>query len=300
MLDDYEIEVFLDARGSSEGWSRHTRAAYRADLVLYRAHLEAIGKTSWAASNGAAVLSFLARRRKAGDAARTIARRRAALATFHRHLLEEKIIRPEALDNLPPAKREKSLPHFLTAAEVEALVRAAPATSVLGLRDRAIIELLYASGIRASELAGLLPGDLIRRGGVIAAVKVLGKRSKERYVPLHRTAADLLEAYMLKARPKLVKPVGATNLFLRKDGRGMTRLDLYQRLRKLGLAAGIRQRVTPHLLRHTFATHLVHEGADLRAVQELLGHADLSTTTIYTSVDTKRLKDTHARFHPRG
>lgn len=300
MRDRREIDDFLDQKTAAEGWSVHTRDAYRHDLHLYSVHLESLGATSWAESSAEKVLGFLAARRKLKESERTVARRLAAVRSFHRYLREEKILKKDVLDGLPPAKRSKTLPHFLTRDEITALLEAPKGNGPLALRDRAIIELLYAGGMRASELVGISEADLVREGGVVRAVKVFGKGQKERYIPIHRTAAAKIALYLARGRPKLDSPDGSRLLFLGRGGKKLSRIALYLRLRRYGLVAGIRRRVTPHLLRHTFATHLVHEGADLRAVQEMLGHADLATTTIYTSVDTKRLKDIHRRFHPRG
>lgn len=300
MPDHTEIDLFLDQVGSTAGWSRHTRTAYRHDLYLYADFLTDGGKKSWKESTSATLLDFFAERRRHGDHDRTLSRRRAALRTFHRHLMEEKILTTDLFAEIPPGKTMRSLPHFLTRDEVDRLFAAVEGQSPTALRDRTMIELLYASGIRATELVTMKPADLFRKKGLVEAVKVLGKRSKQRFVPLHPRIAEMLDLYLAKGRPRLVSPIGAPELFLRKNGAAMSRLQLYHRLRFLGEKAGIVQRVTPHLLRHTFATHLVHEGADLRAVQEMLGHADLSTTTIYTSVDTKRLQTIHKKFHPRG
>jgi integrase/recombinase XerD len=298
--DRHEIDIFLDLRSSAAGWSAHTRAAYRRDLDLYAAHLESLAVESWARSTLDTVVGFLATLSAAGEAERTIARRVACLRSFHRHLLEEGILAADVLAALPPAKRALELPHFLTRDEIEALLVAPQGVGPLALRDRAIIELLYATGVRASELVSVREIDLVRGERRVHAVKVLGKGQKERYVPLHARASEKLDDYLRRGRPRLVSAHGSPALFLKKSGRPLTRMDLYVRLRRLGVQAGIRTRVTPHLLRHTFATHLVHHGADLRAVQEMLGHADLATTTIYTSVDTRRLKDIHCKHHPRA
>jgi integrase/recombinase XerD len=300
LIDRMEIDRFIDQRSAAEDWSIHTRDAYRHDLGLYSDFLESLAAKSFADSSPEKILSFLASRRRKREAERTIARRLAAVRSFHRYLREERILKKDALEGLPAAKRAQTLPHFLTRDEMEALLIAPKGTGPLAVRDRAIVELLYACGLRASELVGLEESDLVVTKGVVTAIKVLGKGRKERYVPVHRAASEKIAVYLAKSRPKLLTPDGSRLLFLARGGRAMSRIALYLRLRKLGLAAGVRQRVTPHLLRHTFATHLVHEGADLRAVQEMLGHADLATTTIYTSVDTKRLKDVHRRFHPRG
>ncbi|MEZ6194379.1 MAG: tyrosine recombinase [Planctomycetota bacterium] len=302
MRDRAEIGVFLDLRGAEAGWSPHTRAAYRRDLELYADHLETRGVATFAAGGADAILAFLALRRRAGDAERTLNRRLAALRSFHRHLMEEGILREDPFQRLPAAKRARTLPHYLSKKEMTSLLDAAAAREgPEGLRDVAIVEILYASGIRVSELTGLGPGDVGRPDETgIAQLVVLGKGNKERFVPLAAPAQEALATWLAEGRPHLARPDSPDRLFLSTRGRALSREAVYRRLRETGLAAGIRQRVTPHLLRHTFATHLVHQGADLRAVQEMLGHANLETTTIYTSVDAERFRSIHRRFHPRG
>ena len=299
VLDRAEISLFLSLGLAESGWSPHTKEAYANDLDLYLAFLHLAGAKSLAESNADQIIAFLAARRAEGDAPRTLNRRLATLRSFHRYLLAEKVLHEDVLAHLDPPKRPQSLPHYLTVKEMLALMKAPQGDGPLAIRDRAIIELLYASGIRVSELVGLKDADL-RSDNEIDSIKVLGKGDKERFVPLHQTATSALSRYLTKARPKLLSPDFCAALFLSKSGRTLSRVAVYQRLRKLGQAAGIRQVVTPHLLRHTFATHLVHEGADLRSVQEMLGHTNLETTTIYTSVDAERLKIIHARCHPRS
>lgn len=302
MRDRPEIEIFLDLRGAESGWSSHTRAAYRRDLGLYADFLASRGDATFAEGGADAILAFLAARRDAGDAERTINRRLAALRSFHRHLLAEGQLQEDPFARLPSPRRPRSLPHYLTPDEVEALLDAAGASpGPLGLRDVALVETLYGTGIRVSELTGLGPADLRPPDDTgIAQLLVLGKGSKERFVPLNARAQEALWSWRDEGRPQWTRPGSPTRLFLSVRGRALSREAVYRRLRDLGVQAGIRQRVTPHLLRHTFATHLVHEGADLRAVQEMLGHANLDTTTIYTSVDAERFRGLHRKFHPRG
>jgi integrase/recombinase XerD len=300
--DRAEIEIFLDLRGSESGWSPHTRAAYRRDLGLYADFLASRGHERFADGDAETIMAFLTARRAAGEADRTVNRRLAAVRSFYRHLLEEGGLREDPFARMPAAKRPRSLPHYLTRAEVEALLDAAAGEpDPEGARDVAIVEVLYGTGIRVSELVGLGSGDLRRPDETgIAQLVVLGKGSKERFVPLNARAQESVLHYLAEARPQLARPDSPDRLFLSTRGRLFSREAIYRRLRDLGLKAGIRQRVTPHLLRHTFATHLVHEGADLRAVQEMLGHANLETTTIYTSVDAQRFRKLHQKFHPRG
>ncbi|MFT7617800.1 MAG: integrase/recombinase XerD [Planctomycetota bacterium] len=280
-------------------WSVCTRVAYARDLELYVLFLEEVKCPNIAKSDAKFILRFMERRRHAGDSRRTLARRQAALRSFHRFLLAEGVIREDVTAHLPTPKRAKSLPHYLTLAEMDRLLDHCQGEKSLQRRDLAIVEILYATGIRVSEMVGLDVADF-QRGNKVESLKVLGKGRKERFVPVHGKAIEALEKYLSRSRPQLVKPLSPSNLFLGARGHALSRIAIYKRLRQLGQGAGIRQSVTPHLLRHTFATHLVHQGADLRSVQEMLGHANLDTTTIYTSVDAERLKKVHSRAHPRG
>ncbi len=294
-----EVELFLSLGVAEEAWSARTRAAYARDLDLYLHHLKELGIIELAESRAETILSFLAARRRAGDADRSLARRLACLRSFHKHLLKERVLEADVLAHLPSPRRARNLPKYLGRREIESLFAAVEGESPLALRDRAILELLYATGIRVSELCGLDEADLGGRGA-LESIKVLGKGGKERFVPLHDRAALALDRWRRAGRPKLLGPDFCPRLFISQRGGALNRVAVYQRIRRLGLKAGLRRRVTPHLLRHTFATHLIQEGADLRSVQELLGHANLETTTIYTAVDAKRLKEVHARHHPRG
>lgn len=301
MMDRHEIALFLDLRTAERGWSAATRSAYQRDLGLLSDHLQAESVSRFTDLDVELVLGFLKVRREAGDSPRTLNRRAAAVRSFCRFLLEEDILKNDITQDLPPAQRTKDLPHFLTTDEMERLLEAPHGPPAVVLRDRALIELLYGSGIRVSEMTGLEESHLRPSPhGNGLTVWVRGKGGKERQVPLHETASASLGRYILNGRPALAGPTASTRLFLSVRGAALSRRAVYEILRRLGIAAGIQQNVTPHLLRHTFATHLVHEGADLRAVGELLGHAQVSTTTIYTSVDTKRLRNLHERFHPRG
>lgn len=301
MLGKSELDSFLSEGLTQMAWSKHTVAAYSSDLRSYLAHLEAQGLKTLAASDADSIIEFLSDRRLEGDQPRTVNRRLASIRSFYHFLMREKLIDGDPLVHLPSPKRAALLPHYLTRDEVHALLEAPDGQSPLALRNRCLIEVLYATGIRISELLGIEPLDILRRDdGLIESLKVFGKGRKERFVPLYQRAAKSLDDYLLRGRPKLIKPLSDSALFLNLRGRALSRQGAYACLRQLGEKAGIRQRVTPHLLRHTFATHLVHEGADLRSVQELLGHANLETTTIYTSVDADRIRAVHRRHHPRG
>jgi integrase/recombinase XerD len=301
MKDRHEITLFLDLRLAERGWSAATRAAYQRDLGLLADYLGELTVQRFQDLTIPLILDFLKMRREVGDSLRTLNRRSAAIRSFCRFLNEEEILADDLNRDLPPAHRTKNLPHFLDSDEMASLLEAPHGKPAIVLRDRALIELLYGSGIRVSELTGLEASHLRPSPhGEGLIVWVRGKGGKERQVPLHATASEAIAAYLATGRPELTRPNGSTRLFLSIRGAALSRRAVYEVLRRLGQVAGITQNVTPHLLRHTFATHLVHEGADLRAVGELLGHAQVSTTTIYTSVDTRRLRELHSQFHPRG
>ncbi len=302
MRDHGEIAVFLDLGVAEEGWSPHTRAAYRRDLELYSAFLGDLGKSGVQESTAPTILAFLSRRRLEGDGDSTLNRRLAAIRSFHRHLLAEGVLKEDVLSLLPPGRRTRRLPKSLTREQIEALLEAPRGAAPLARRDRALLEILYATGIRVSEACGLDLGDLHppRDGADLPHLKVKGKGGKERFIPLHGKAAAALAAWLREGRPRLVRAGSPPAIFLSRGGRRLRRDGVYRRVREWGRKAGVPVPVTPHLLRHSFATHLVHEGAGLREVQEMLGHANLETTTLYTSVDGERLKALHARCHPRG
>ncbi len=302
MRDQGEISIFLDLGVAEEGWSPHTRDAYRRDLELYAAFLVDLGRSGMQDSAAPTILAFLAHRRLQGDGESTVNRRLAAIRSFHRHLMREGVLTEDALSLLPPSRRAKRLPKSLSRDEVEKLLEAPRGGTPLARRDRALLEILYATGLRVSEACGLDLGDIHppRDNADLPHLKVKGKGGKERFVPLHGKAVAALSGWLTEGRPRLLRADSPPAVFLSRGGRRLRRDGVYRRVRDWGVKAGLAVRVTPHLLRHSFATHLVHEGAGLREVQEMLGHAKLETTTLYTSVDGVRLKALHARCHPRG
>ncbi|MCZ8318654.1 MAG: site-specific tyrosine recombinase XerD [Lysobacteraceae bacterium] len=296
--DAAEIEAFLRRFWAETGASRATLAAYRADLSL---------AARWRASRGAGPLrgatrdewfALLAERAREGYAPRSTARLLAALRAFHADALRQGLATadPTALLDRPTLPR--ALPKAMAESEVEALLRAPDVTTPAGLAERAMLELLYATGLRVSELVGLPALALNLRQG---AVRVRGKGGKERLVPLGAEAQHWLERYLAEARPALARGRSVLALFLAANGEPPSRQAFWARMKALAAAAGLDPaKVTPHGLRHSFATHLLNHGADLRAVQMLLGHASLSTTQIYTHVAREGLKRLHAAHHPRG
>jgi len=295
-VDRRLLESFLDALWMERGLSDNTLVAYRSDLQ---------GLARWLMENGRTLLrarredllGYLAARAGRGAHSRSTARLLSSMRRFYQHMVREKRVAedPSALIDSP--KLGHPLPKALTETEVEALLAAPDVEDVLGLRDRAMLELLYASGLRVSELVGLGLAQVNTRQGV---VRVMGKGRKERLVPLGEEALSWLERYLREARPVLVKGRPAESLFPTRRGVAMTRQAFWHLVKRHAKRAGLKKALSPHTLRHSFATHLVNHGADLRVVQMLLGHSDLSTTQIYTHVARERLKQLHAQHHPRG
>ncbi|MEE9447024.1 MAG: site-specific tyrosine recombinase XerD [Arenicellales bacterium] len=289
------IERFLDAIWMESGLSPQSLAAYGADLKQFAAY-QRIQKDTLLQANQQALSEYLTLRHKQVSAS-TSARCLSSLRRFYRWLLREKLRTSDPSVQIKSPKLTKTIPTSLTEAEIERLLEAPDVDTTYGLRDKAMLELMYASGLRVSELIGLLLGQVDLRVGVI---KVLGKGNKERLVPVGEQAADDLVRYMQTARQDLSKAAPSSHLFLSSRGKGMTRQAFWQIIKKYALKADIRSEVSPHTLRHAFATHLLNHGADLRTLQMLLGHSDLSTTQIYTHVATARLQDIHQQHHPRG
>ena len=285
------LDAFCDALWLEDGLSKNTLESYRRDLAQLAVFLKERGL---AQAQEADLFSFLAARRgRASSAARMLS----SLKRFYQYCVRERHATADPTLKLDPPKRAPRFPKTLSEADVEALL-AAPATdAALGLRDRAMLEVLYASGLRVSELVSLKIYQANLDAGV---VRVLGKGSKERLVPLGEEAIEWLRRYLKQARPALLGRKSSDALFLTARGAAMTRQAFWHNLKRLGSRAIPGKSLSPHVLRHAFATHLINHGADLRVVQMLLGHADISTTQIYTHVARERLKALHAKHHPRG
>jgi integrase/recombinase XerD len=285
------VDAFCDALWLEDGLAKNTLESYRRDLSLLATHLQERGL---AQAREQDLFGFLAARRgKATSAARMLS----TLKRFYRYCLRERRIQADPTLRLDPPKRAPRFPKSLSEADVEALLGAPDAATPRGLRDRAMLEVLYASGLRVSELVGLKAHEANLDAGV---VRVLGKGSKERLVPLGEEAVAWVQRYVRDARPALLKRKSSDALFVTDRGAGMTRQAFWHLLRRHGRRAIPGKSLSPHVLRHAFATHLINHGADLRVVQMLLGHADISTTQIYTHVARERLKALHAKHHPRG
>ena len=295
-MTDPLLDRFLEHLVVERGLAQNTLDAYRRDLTRYAAYLRG-RKQAVTALDRTVIPRYLLALREAGLNPRSVARHLSAIRQFHRFLVREGIVTEDPTAHLESPRPWRRLPGVLSRAEVERLLAPRPLHSPQAFRDRAMLEVLYASGLRVSELVGLRLSDLDFNVGV---VRVLGKGNKERLVPLGDAAIESLRAYLTQARPLLERRRAVPHLFLGRHGRGLTRQMFWILLRRYVRAAGITKRVTPHTLRHSFATHLLEGGADLRVVQLMLGHADIGTTQIYTHVSRARLKAIHAKYHPRG
>ncbi len=295
--DKAEIASFLDALWVERGLSDNTLEAYRNDLEGWAEWLRRVHQIGLLAAHRARVLDYLAVRARQGNKPRSSARLLSSLRRFYQYQVREERLGEDPSARIEAPKLGRSLPKSLTESEVEALLLAPKLNEANGLRDRAMLELMYASGLRVSELVGLQLSQLNLRQGV---VRVFGKGAKERIVPLGDEAADWLQRYCTEARLELSKGSESEILFVTNRGGQITRQTFWHAIKRYAQAAGIHKSISPHTLRHSFATHLLNHGADLRAVQMLLGHSDLSTTQIYTHVARERLKELHARHHPRG
>ena len=291
-----EIEQFTDALWMERGLSRNTLTAYRNDLSGFAGWLLKQGKTLLTAQRQD-LLGYLSDRVHAGAKPRTTARMLSSMRRFYRYLIREGQLREDPSVRIDTPRIGRPLPDSLSETEVEALLAAPDESDTLGIRDRAMLELLYACGLRVSELVGMTTDQASLTQGV---VRLVGKGSKERLVPLGEEAIEWLQYYLDESRAELAGESSAKQLFITRRGKGMTRQAFWYRIKHYAVKAGINKPLSPHTLRHAFATHLLNHGADLRVVQMLLGHSDLSTTQIYTHVARERLKDLHAKHHPRG
>lgn len=294
------IDRFIDALWLEDVLAKLTLAAYRRDLALFNGWLATRGGPTLVGAGEADLQAYFAERH-AQTRATTANRRLTVFRRFFHWLLRERLICVDPTARLMSARQPLRVPKTLSEAEVEALLSAPQVDTALGLRDRAMLELMYASGLRVSELVGLRRVDVLLGEQVL---RVWGKGSKERLVPYGQEAAAWIERYLSQARPELVGAQPQEALFVTsrgiQAGQAMSRVMFWSLVRKYALIAGIERPLSPHTLRHAFATHLLNHGADLRAVQMLLGHADISTTTIYTHIARERLQQMHAKHHPRG
>ncbi|AXA33276.1 site-specific tyrosine recombinase XerD [Francisella adeliensis] len=288
------IDTFLDNLWLEHGLSQNTISSYRTDLKFLQKHYSKLEVSSLGFDQ---LYAFISYRSRKGYSGRSNARMISTMRKFYGWLLASKEISQDPTIKLTLPKLAKSLPKDMTEDDIEKLLQAPDLTVDVGIRDKAMLELMYATGLRVSELVGLNLDDMDTNIGVI---QVIGKGSKERIVPIGEYAHEYLEKYLAEVRPNLVTGFKEQAVFISKHFKRITRQSFWHRIKNYALAAGISTDISPHTLRHAFATHLLNHGADLRSVQMLLGHSSVSTTTIYTHISQNRLQKIYQKHHPRG
>lgn len=291
------VNQFINYLAVERGLAQNTLESYGRDLRQFETYLESSNKEFLKDSSRNTILEYLTNLQTKGRAVSTISRNLAAIKSFYQYLVRERFIEKDPAANLESPKLEKKLPKILTISEVEELLKQPNGSLPAGTRDKAMLELLYATGIRVSELISLNISDVNLDMGYI---KCYGKGAKERIVPLGSIAAKCVQDYINKGRSKLVRTYDEAALFVNHHGNRLTRQGFWKIIKKYAQEACITKEITPHTLRHSFATHLLENGADLRSVQEMLGHADISTTQIYTHVTKNHLKEVYDKAHPRA
>lgn len=291
------VNEFINYLSVERGLAKNTLESYGRDLRQFQKYLDVSQLDIIKNSTRDTILNYLNSLQSKGRSVSTISRNLAAIKSFYQYLVRERHLEKDPAINLESPRPEKKLPRILTINEVEELLVQPNILLPTGLRDKAMLELLYATGIRVSELTSLNISDINLDMGYI---KCYGKGSKERIVPLGSIAVKCVQEYVAKGRPKLVRSYEEGALFVNHHGKRLTRQGFWKIIKKYALEANILKAITPHTLRHSFATHLLENGADLRSVQEMLGHADISTTQIYTHVTKNRLKEVYDKTHPRA
>ena len=290
------VSAFLHYGRAEKGLSTNTILAYRRDLMKFVEFLES-REISLVTATRSDIVDFLSSLYARGLDSRSVARHLVTIRNFYRFCLTDDLITDDPAANIESPKIYRTLPHFLSVSEVERLLAQPDVSTPVGLRDRAMIELMYSTGLRVSELCGLRLSDIQMNAG---SLRCIGKGNKERVVPVGRKALDNVSAYLHDSRPKLLRDLPSPYLFVGTQGPKVHRITFWQLLKEYGKKAGLRESLNPHMLRHSFATHLLDRGADLRSVQLMLGHADISTTQIYTHVVEERLKQVYKAHHPRA
>jgi integrase/recombinase XerD len=290
------IDSFLSYLQLEKGLSENTIKSYRVDLDRYLSYIIE-QKKDFDSINESFLNKYISTLIKAGLVASSINRNFSAIKGFHKYLQEEDISEVNPTENIDRPKLSKRLPEVLSIEEIDNIFEQPDMSTTTGYRDRAIMETMYATGLRVSELVGLKFVNLLFEMDII---RVVGKGSKERIVPIGKSAVYYVESYIKNIRPLLLNKTNSDVIFLNRRGKKLTRAFIWDMLKKYTAMAQIEKNVHPHTLRHSFATHLLEGGADLRAVQEMLGHSDISTTQIYTHIDREYLKEVHKSFHPRG
>ncbi len=294
-VNSSQLDTFIDHLWLEDGLSKNTLDSYRADLSQFNSWLRK-NKSQLLEANQADIQQYLAVKFPQSKP-RSISRLIASMRRFYRYALREILIKTDPTLQIESPKLPRSLPKSLNEQEVEDLLGAPDINQPIGLRDRAMLELMYASGLRVSELVTVKVNEVSTQDGV---VRITGKGSKTRLVPMGQEAADWIDSYLKTARPKILDGQMTDAMFVTKRGDAMTRQAFWYLIKRYAIVACITKHMSPHVLRHAFATHLLNHGADLRVVQMLLGHADISTTQIYTHVARERLKQLHSMHHPRG
>ncbi|ANE48028.1 recombinase XerD [Paenibacillus swuensis] len=292
------LRNFIHYLSVERGLSKNTLESYERDITKYIEFITAEGLTELEQVTKAHIISYMLKLRQLGRASATISRMLISIRSFHQFMVRERLLNHDPTMNMETPRQEKRLPKVLTIKEVETLLEAPQTSTPAGLRDKAMLEVLYATGIRVSELISL---DMDSVNLQMGFVRCIGKGSKERIIPLGRIAGECLDVYIQTMRPQLTKPNKPDQaLFLNHHGARLTRQGFWKIIKKHAKEVAIHKEITPHTLRHSFATHLLENGADLRAVQEMLGHADISTTQIYTHVTKSKMKEVYDRTHPRA
>ncbi|CAM4040967.1 recombinase XerD [Bacillus manliponensis] len=293
-----QLKDFIHYMVVEKGLAKNTVVSYERDLKSYVQYIQKVEQvTTFHEVTRLHILGFLHHLKESGKSSKTMARHIASVRSFHQFLLRERVVEHDPTVHIETPQGERKLPKVLSVDEVEALLQTPKAVNAFGLRDKAMLELLYATGLRVSELIDLNLSDVHLTMGFVRCV---GKGNKERIIPLGRLATEAIQSYIERGRHELLGKKTIDALFLNHHGNRLSRQGFWKILKKLAKEANIQKELTPHTLRHSFATHLLENGADLRAVQEMLGHADISTTQIYTHVSKTRLKDVYKQFHPRA
>ncbi len=291
------LDSFLSFLVVEKGLSENTLESYGRDLKKFLLFIESRGITSAREIRYSDILDFLTHSREEGLTATTIVRSMVSVKQFFKYLLSEKVLSEDPTAHIKTPKMKKAIPGVISLDDVESILGAPDESTPEGLRDAAMLEILYATGIRVSELIGLKLNDVNFELGFVV---VYGKGSKERVVPIGDKSKDKLLLYLRDSRPALLKGRESKALFVTRRGAGMTRQGFWKIIKAQARRAGVTKKISPHTLRHSFATHLLERGADLRTIQIMLGHSDISTTQIYTHVESERLKEIHKKYHPRS
>jgi integrase/recombinase XerD len=291
------LDLYLDYLAVEKGLAANTRASYSSDLLKFLKYLKDIGVYDWSQVRFLEVMGFLSQAQEQGLAPRSRARLLSTLRGFFKFMVHDSHLDESPVAKVTSPRLRQQLPTLLSVAEVEKLLAQPDPRKILGNRDTAMLELLYGTGLRVSELIALTLGRVNLEVGFLV---VIGKGSKERIVPMGEAASEAVRLYIVEARPRLLRGKVSEVLFVTNRGTAMTRQGFWKLLKKYGRELGLNKPLTPHILRHSFATHLLERGADLRSVQMMLGHADISTTQIYTHVARERLREVHKKYHPRA